>query len=214
MPFSALGRSLLAGFALATIASCNFGPDAVQAPSISPSGAASQAMEMYDADGDELLAGAELDQAPGLKAAIVTVDTDKDGKVSADEIEERIRAWQATQIGVATVLCLVTMDGQPLTGATVTFEPESFLGEEIQAGSGRTDDSGATSPRIPKEKRPTPDTPGGLQLGFYRVKVSKIVNGKETIPAIYNTETTLGQQIAPDDPALMSQRIRVDLKSG
>jgi hypothetical protein len=45
------------------------------------------------------------------------------------------------------------------------------------------------------------------------VKVSKTVNGKETIPAIYNAETILGQQIAPDDPAFTNQRIKLDLKS-
>jgi hypothetical protein len=66
---------------------------------------------------------------------------------------------------------------------------------------------------IPKDQRPTPDTPPGLQLGFYKVRISKQVGGKESIPAIYNSETTLGQQISPDDPALLKQNLRFDLKS-
>ncbi len=204
---------IVVGLAAAPIASCSNAPGRVEAPSIDARGSANQALELYDADGDGFLAAEELDKVPGLKAALATLDTDHDGKVSAAEIADRIRSWQGSQIGIARVLCSVTMDGRPLADATVTFEPETFLGSEIQAGSGPTDTIGAAYPRIPKDKRPTPDTPPGLQLGFYRVKVSKLVNGKESIPAIYNEHTTLGQQIAPDDPALIKQKIEFKLKS-
>ncbi len=203
--------SLLAVMPL--FASCSSGPSRIEPPSISASGSAQQAMKLYDTDGDGFLAETELEAVPGLKAAIATLDTDKDSKVSAEEIAERIRTWQSSQIGVARVLCSVTLNGQPLGDATVTFEPESFLGDQIQPGDGVTDAYGAAYPRIPKDKRPLPDMPPGLQLGFYRVKVSKPVGGKETIPAMYNTETTLGQQIAPDDPIMMSHKIQFKLKS-
>jgi hypothetical protein len=197
-----------------SITSCNRGPARVLPPAISASGAASQALELYDTDGDGYMAAAELDKAPGLKAAMETVDTDKDGKVSADEIEQRIEAWQATRIGVATIMCLLRMDGQPLVGADITFEPENFLGDAIQPAIGTSDFAGAAYPRIPKEKRPMADMPGGMQLGFYRIRVSKPANGKETIPAKYNTATTLGQQISPDDPTIQKQqKIVLDLKS-
>src|SRR5262249_972552 len=109
--------------------------------------------------------------------------------------------------------CLLRMDGHPLAGATISFEPESFLGDTIQAADGTTDFTGAAYPRIPKEKRPVADMPGGMQLGFYRIRVSKLTAGKETIPAKYNTDTTLGKQISPDDPALLKQKIVLDLKS-
>ena len=78
---------------------------------------------------------------------------------------------------------------------------------------GTTTRFGIVFPAIPKENRPTPDMPSGLQLGFYRVRVSKQANGKEMIPAKYNTETTLGQQVAPDDPALMGGDIPFRLNS-
>jgi hypothetical protein len=205
--------ALAVALAALSISSCTGGPARVLPPKIDPGGAASEAMELYDADGDGLLAGPELEKAPGLKAAIATLDTDKDGKVSADEIEARIEAWQATRIGVATIMCVLRMDGQPLVGADIAFEPESFLGEAIQPAIGTSDFAGAAYPRIPKEKRPMADMPGGMQLGFYRIRVSKLGNGKETIPAKYNTATTLGQQIAPDDPAIQKQqKIVLDLK--
>jgi hypothetical protein len=198
---------------VALVASCSYGPAPVRPPAIDAVDAGSLAMEQYDADDDGFLAGDELDQVPGLKAAMETLDVDKDGKVTEDEIAARIHVWQSSRIGVAAVLCVVTMNGQPLARATVTFEPESFLGEELQTASGVTDDFGNAYPTIPKHERPTPDMPPGLRLGFYRVKVSKTVNGKEMIPAIYNAETTLGQQIAPDDPALLRHKIVLNLKS-
>jgi hypothetical protein len=39
-----------------------------------------------------------------------------------------------------------------------------------------------------------------------------MVNGAESLPAKFNTETIIGQQIAPDDPAVAEQRVRFDLK--
>jgi len=202
----ALGASLLAA-----LAGCSSGPGRVQAPSISASGAASEAMELYDKDSDGFIAAAELDAVPGLKAAMETVDADKDGKLSESEISQRIAAWQDTGIGVMLVTAKFSIDGRPLTNGVVTFEPESFLGENIQAGIGEIDSNGIGIISIPKDKRPAKDTPPGAQLGFYRVKVSKMANGQETIPAKYNAETTLGQQVSPDDPAIAGQKVRFEL---
>jgi hypothetical protein len=170
-------------------------------------------MKDYDKDGDGFIAGSELEASPGIKAAMATIDTNKDGKVTADEIAARIEAWQATKIGIISVACLFTMDGQPLSGATVTFEPEPFLGDNFKAAVGETSAGGAVSPSIPKDQRPTLQTPPGLQVALYRIRVSKQSGGKETIPAKYNAETILGQQISPDDPAVASQKVRFALTS-
>jgi hypothetical protein len=124
-----------------------------------------------------------------------------------------VNAWKAMQSGMTIVPCRVTLDGQPLVDATVTLEPETFLGDEMKPAVGATNQSGATSPAIPKEQRPDPKLPGGAQLGLYRVRISKIVNGKETIPARYNTETILGQEVSYDDPGMKSNSILYALKS-
>jgi hypothetical protein len=201
-----LGASLLAA-----LAGCSSGPSRVNAPSISASGAAAEAMKLYDKDGDGFIAAGELDAVPGIKGALESVDADKDGKVSQSEISDRIRAWQDTGIGVMAISASFTLDGRPLTNAEVTLEPESFLGGNIQPGVGEIDSSGFAMISIPKDKRPAKDTPPGVQLGFYRVKVSKMANGQESIPAKYNSETTLGQQVAPDDPAIAKQRVRFEM---
>jgi hypothetical protein len=51
-----------------------------------------------------------------------------------------------------------------------------------------------------------------VQPGLYRVEVSKMVNGKETIPSKYNTETTLGVEVAQESPAMIFGA-HFDLKS-
>jgi hypothetical protein len=192
---------------------CSSGPSRVEAPSIDADGAATGALEMYDKDADGAIAGSELDAAPAIKAAMATIDANKDEKVTADEITSRIEAWQATTYGIMPLGVTFTMDGQPLDGASVTFEPEPFLGDDIKAGVGETTLSGQVMPTVPAEQRPSSDTPAGLALGLYRIRVSKKVNGEETIPAEYNTKTILGQEISMDDPAVASQRVRYDLKS-
>jgi hypothetical protein len=171
------------------------------------------ALELYDTDGDGKVAGGELEKAPGLKAALPRLDTNKDGGVSADEVAARIEMWQATKIGLTSFLFKATLDGAPLTEATVTFVPETFLGDEIKAGTSTTDFAGVGAATIPKDQRPQPTTPPGMQLGMYRVKISKLVNGKETIPRKYNEETILGQEVANDVTEIANNRVVYALTS-
>ncbi len=58
---------------------------------------------------------------------------------------------------------------------------------------------------------PDPQYPG-IYLGLYRVKVSKVVGGRETIPSRYNTETELGFEATNDVPGVGN--IEFHLKSG
>jgi hypothetical protein len=170
-------------------------------------------MELYDKNGDGVVNGAELDQAPGLKAAMTTLDTNGDQGVSAEEVAARVTAWKGMQTGMTTVRCRVTLDGQPLPGAKVVFEPEPFLGTEIKAAIGTTNPFGDVAPSIPPEERAYPKMPGGANFGLYKVRISKIENGKETIPPRYNTETTLGQEVSYDDPAMKHMNMKFELKS-
>jgi hypothetical protein len=117
------------------------------------------------------------------------------------------------QSGMTGVHMHFTLNGQPLTDAIVTLEPEAFLGYEVKAAFGTTSQFGDASPSIPKEQRPDPSLPGGAHFGLYKVRVSKIVNGKESIPTRYNTETTLGQEVSYDDPGMKSNNITFALKS-
>ena len=202
----------LTWIAVCSLSGCGGNSTWIEPPEIDADDSAQQAMELYDGNSDGLLNAEELEKVPGVKAALKTVDADGDGQVSQDELADRIRSWQEHQAGLTSIMCEVTLEGQPLQGAIVTFEPESFLGDDMQTAIGKSTRHGAVSPSIPKENRPSTDTPSGLQLGFYRVRISKVVNGKEMIPAKYNTETILGQQVAADDPGVLNRSIRFRLK--
>ncbi len=204
---------IILALALASIASCHYGPPAVKQPSINASRAGELAMEEYDKNNDGKVAGDELDNAPALKAAQPRLDTNGDGAVSAEEVTARVNAWKAMQTGMTVAACHVTMNGQPLAGAKVTLEPEAFLGDEIKAAFGTTDQFGGTSLSIPKDQRPDPKLPGGAHFGLYKVRISKIVNGQETIPARYNTDTILGQEVSYDDPGVAGNNILYALKT-
>lgn len=199
---------------LASLTSCNSGPARVKQAYIDANEAGSAAMDEYDSNGDGVVAGDELEKAPGLKAMLATTDTNKDGGISADELSARIQAWQAMKVGVTTFGFTAILNGKPLEGAIVTFEPESFLGNEVKPAVATTDLFGSGGPTIPKDQRPDPNTsPPGVSLGIYKVKISKLDNGKEMIPPIYNEQTTLGVEVAPDVSEILNRRLRFVLKS-
>ena len=192
-------------------AGCNSGAARITPPGIDASDSAEQAMELYDTNADGVIAGDELEKAHSLRAAMKTIDTNGDGQISESEIADRILSWQASKAGLTVITCLVKLNGRPLPEATVTFEPEPFLGGEIQTAIGTTNYHGVAMPTIPKEKRPMSDMPPGIQLGFYKVRISKQANGQETIPAKYNSETILAQQVSSDDPAVLGRQIVFNL---
>jgi hypothetical protein len=165
------------------------------------------AIEEYDADGDGVVSGNELEKAPGLRAALPRLDTNSDKAVSAEEVAARIEQWQLMRTGLMSFSFLVTIDGRPLTEAEVTFEPETFLGEEIKPASCTTNRFGGGGATIAKEDRPSPTYPPGMHLGLYKVRISRIVEGKETIPRKYNADTILGQELAPDVPEIANNRV-------
>ena len=90
---------------------------------------------------------------PGLKAAIKQLDTNHDGKISEQEIADRIKSWADSQIGRMQVTCRVTHNGKPLAGAKVVFVPEKFLGGTIQSGSGTTSAIGFCQHLLPLCRR-------------------------------------------------------------
>jgi hypothetical protein len=192
--------------ALLVVSGCGGGgPPRESPPAISPSAAGAAALEEYDANHDGVISGAELDKCPGLKSALSRYDTAGDKKVTAANIAARIEKWQSNKTALATLSVALTLDGQKLVDASVTAEPEKFLGPEVQPATGTTDAYDNARLKINGKV--------GAHYGLYKIRVSKVEGGKETIPAIYNVNTQLGLEFAPDAPELKSTGFVFHLKS-
>ena len=177
---------------VALLASCSRRPPRIYPPEFNPSKAAADAMAQYDADGNGSIADQELEKAPALKYAIGRIDANGDGAIVAKEIANLVQAWMDSDLGRRSVDCIVTRRGTPLTGATVTLDPEPFLGDKLQPATGVSDERGEVALSIPV----SPEEPPGVAPGLYLVRITKV---GEEIPAKYNTNTIFGYEVA-DDP--------------
>ena len=162
-------------------------------------------MALFDTNKDGEISGAELDKCPGIKAALAQIDPSGDGTVTADKIAARIKAWQASKLGRMVLYCTVLHNGKPLKDAEVKFVPEEFLGKNVMTGTGKTDKNGTARISILTSGK---SDPPGVAPGLYRVEITK---ADEKIPAKYNTETILGQEVALDAEN-MEKGIRFILK--
>ncbi|MGA2032568.1 MAG: carboxypeptidase-like regulatory domain-containing protein [Thermoguttaceae bacterium] len=187
---------LVVGLGLLGPAGCGSRVRAIVPPGIA-SDAAKRAIETYDLDKNGYLDAGELEKAPAIRAAFPDSN-----KVTEEDIAARIASWKEAKVGRVPFIVAVLHNGQPLPGATVSLVPESFLGSELETAVGTTDQSGRTMPTVPAHGS---DNLPGVAPGFYRVEVTK---AGETIPAKYNTATTLGGEV----PQMDAKRWVLDLK--
>lgn len=94
---------------------------------------------------------------------------------------------------VGEVTGTVTFEGDPLAGATVTFDPD-----EGRQSTATTDEQGRYVLRYSEKLK-------GAKIGKHTVKISKteevrdadgeLVSAKETLPATYNTQSNLDRVV-------------------
>jgi hypothetical protein len=185
-----VGCALALGLVVAS--GCSRGPARIVPPPIDASAAGAKAIEMYDANKDGKLSGAELDKCPALKAAMAQIDKVGDGTITAAKITARIQMWQGSKLARMPFPCKVLHNARPQAGADVKFVPEKFLGDNVKTAEGKTDANGMVSMSVPAGEQ---SGPPGVAPGFYRVEITK---AGENIPAKYNTNTILGQEVASD----------------
>ena len=186
----------LAALAAAAIASGCSGRRGPKWPELVPGNVAKRAMDAYDKNHDGKIDAAELKASPALLEAMETMDVNHEGSLTEAKIAERVRTWLKGKTIVFQPAVRVYLDGQPLDGATVIFEPEAFMGPAYKLTSATTDKAGTCLPPGDDPQFP------GLHPGLYLVRISKKVNGQEIIPARYNTATELGREIAEDLPRM------------
>jgi len=191
-------KFIAAFIVLTSVSACSRGPGRVAPPRIEAEGAAAEAIHLYDTDKDGSLNAAEVAKCPGMLAEIKLYDRDGNGLVSRDEIADRIKDLRKHGVGLTRLNCDVTVNGRGLKDATVEFEPEPYLGGEIQAARGVTDADGVAQMAIPAEKLPADQQDlKAIHYGTYKVRIT---HPKMKLPAKYNTETTLGYESRPGDP--------------
>jgi hypothetical protein len=179
---------LLASISVLAVPGCSDVPKAPPRFQLDPQQAAKAAMKLYDTNGDGKLDASELQATPPLAALLRNVkaaNPDHPDCVTEQEIADRLEQWQALPTTLVCPMIMITLDGNRLEGATVTFEPEPFLGPSYHSHRGQT--AGGTAV-LDQECEGFP----GVYVGLYRIRVSKVVDSKETIPARYNAETVLG----------------------
>jgi hypothetical protein len=185
--------ALLLAIGMVAVPACDSERARIEPPSLSPGGAAQQALAEYDLNHDGFLDANELSHCPALKNSLAELDKDGDGRLSADEIAQRITFYQESRVGLRSVNCKLLLDGKPLAGASVNFVPEPFLGSAMKKAVGISNKNGTAVLYAEGERVQ------GVQCGFYRVVISKKDGaGQELLPARYNTDTTLGHEVSPD----------------
>jgi hypothetical protein len=200
-----VGCALLLGSVLLISLGCPKTPDRIPPAAIN-SNAGQDAIAAYDTNKDGKISGDELFKCPAIKAALAQIDPSGKGEVTADMINARIQSWKNTKLARMNASCVVKRNGKPFAGATVRFVPEKFLGEAVKEGVGKTDKYGIATLAIPNL------SPPGMGLGLYRVVITK--EGTK-IPDQYSKEETtiLGQEIARDAAGMKDMSgIKFDLK--
>ncbi|QEG35772.1 EF-hand domain-containing protein [Bythopirellula goksoeyrii] len=196
-------RQLVVITLLAPLLSCG-GSGASNKPGIDPGIASAKAFELLDKNSDGLLNDAELQGAPGLAEGKSRADTNGDGQVSQEELASRIKSWNDSILRLVGPELEVQFNGRLVPGATIIIEPESFLSEWIEPKTVSTNEHGKCTPQISRELP-------GMNMGYYRIKVSKEVGGKERIPKKYNEQTQVGVEFCPDRPSEEYQLIEIHL---
>jgi hypothetical protein len=167
---------------------CFGGQSRIPAAEWDPESMADKAMADLDKDGDGQLSEEELNAAPGLKDCLKRIDEDGNGMLSRQEVLDRIALYKEMRVGLTAFSCMVTKNKRPLANATVRLVPEPFLGGVPKVSTGTSSRSGHVQLIAEGE-----DVPAAA-VGMFRVEITST---DTEIPAKYNTETTLGVEVAP-----------------
>lgn len=184
-------------FALLASLGCNGRPARVPVAQIDFDKAAEKAVSSYDSNADGAIAASEVDRIPALREAFANVDANGDAAITLDEIESYLRKMQEKEVAMVRWTLRLSLDGKPLKGATVRFEPADFLLPGVLPASGVTDERGIVTLSVPEEHRPSPNA-RVVHCGLYNVHVSKVVSGQESLPEGYADGVILGVEVRPE----------------
>ncbi len=159
------------------------GDSANSASSFEPDGVALAAMKTYDTNSDGKIDKKELAKSLALQSALPRIDANRDGAIDQQEVAARLSTYSSPATGVRPEV-FVMRGGKPAQGVTVAFEPEEFMGQDLQSYQATVSDWGSAA------LQGTNDSSYQLTSGFYRVRI--------TSPE--GTEQIEGCEVAADVP--------------
>lgn len=187
-----VSSSWIATLAVASLVlvGCEGSAPSLESVSTSPDGLVERALSLYDTNKDGSIDESEAKASPALASAMPRWDTNRDKRLSKDEMLPRMTILGQQGHVVMPVLVKVTRRGRPLSGVTVRYVPDPLLGDSFTAGVGTTGADGVATMDLVEGGQ---QGYAGVHAGLYRVEVTG-----SGVPAQYNTNTTLGQEVALD----------------
>ncbi len=200
-----IGSGLFILAVLMGIAGCGLGqPKRLVAPALDPAMVTANIMKVADTNGDGRLDGKELQQVPGLMTVVAALDMDKDGTLTATEIEAWLAEIKESRVAIGSGCFTVTHGKQPLPNVTVKLIPDPIMGGGMKAAEGVTDEQGIVNPSIPGSPR------RGVNYGLYRVQLTGRDSRGEPLPPKYNTASELGIAIGGNIPGYFTLMLSPD----
>jgi len=157
--------------------------------------AATQTIAKYDLDKDGAIDAQELAAYRPLSQIVLSYDENGDAEVSPAELAARFKKMFESGANVTGFDCTVTLDGRPLSGATVRLRPAEILGDALPPAEGTTNAAGVA--RLSVAPEVLPEDLRSAQLiypGLYQVEVT---HPQANLPSRYNTSTELGVEVDP-----------------
>lgn len=179
---------------LSAISGCGSQPSVKPVAQINPQQAANAAVTQHDKNSDGAIDEKEQSESVAIQALLKTADVDRDGRLSEKEIATRMETHRS--ISLKTMMGIITLNDQPLSGAAVQFVPAPFLGKAGNPATGTTDADGAFVMQTEGQTLP------GVVPGIYTVAISKRdPAGGELVPPQFNVQSQLSVEVASDLPS-------------
>jgi hypothetical protein len=177
------------------VVGCSSHPGRIDGVKIDVQAAAERIMAEFDTDHSGGLSQNELASVPAVNVNRKWYDADHDEQISQEELRKGLRDIFNPKDGLLSVSCVVTRNGQPLSGAQVKFVPMPELDGVVPPASGVTDNRGAAFLTLADADRPrnTPPRVAVVRPGLYLVEVT---HDQIKIPEEYNAKTKLGREVS------------------
>lgn len=198
----------LAAIGIVSSVSCISEPARIYQVKVDLDQRARSAVEHYDQDKNGVISLDESILFPALQRRFSLFDLNNNSEVDVEEIKHRLEKIFDPHVGLLSASCVVTKSGRPLKGASVRFVPEPFLADVLPAAAGVARRDGLAILSLNQEDLPrgAPASSGLMRAGLYRVEIT---HPNTEIPATYNRQTILGEEVSGE--AVRGGPFRFDL---